>query len=73
MRSQTAPVGREVLLKVQSVRIIPLTIAATAGMTLGQQIDKYLDTAAIDGVVPNKLVLDLNPPRERDAYDVSED
>jgi len=55
--------GKEILLKVQSVEVIPLTIGPAGELTIGQQIDAALSRIAIDNRQPTKLVLDLNPPR----------
>ncbi len=63
MKNQTKP-GQQIVVKIQSVRIIPLTVDVATNPTIGQQVDHLLNAEYVNGVLPNKLVIDLNPPRD---------
>ena len=63
---------REIVVKLQTVRVVPLTLG-DGDMSLGQSIDSMLHTAAMENTIPNKLVIDLYPPRVRDDGDLREE
>jgi len=61
-KSGLLPPG-SIVVKLQSVRVVPLTIGDGV-TTIGQHIDTLIGAEQASGSMPNKLVIDLNPPRE---------
>lgn len=57
---------KHVHIKLQSVehRRLDFTHDTAKADTLGQEVDRFIAEAMSAGRVPNKLVIDLNPPEE---------
>lgn len=69
-QSKTEEPKQHVVLKVQSVQVHDLYVTPEGRDTIGQRIDSILLGYAHDDRHPNKLILDLNPPKEHRPGDM---
>lgn len=63
-----------VQIKLQTVTTIDLEVDSNSrkAMTLGQQIDDIIRHNTAKGQMPNKLVIDLNPPTPVNPADIGD-
>ena len=60
---------QQVVVKLQTVQIMRLDVDPTdQAQSIGKHVDNMIADSVDRGMMPNKLVLDLNPPREEDEF-----